>query len=275
MEELVDVTLTEQLVAWLRAGAVLVVGLVLVRLSSGAVYRALRDPMGAHTAVTVRRFLSYGLGAIVLLAALRELGFSPGLLLGAAGIVSVAIGFAAQTSASNLVSGLFLVAEKSFEIGEVIKVGGTTGEVLSIDLLSVKLRTFDNLYVRVPNETLVKSEITNISRFPIRRFDLLLGVAYKEDLGRVHELLIEVADSFDLCLDEPRPIMIFQGFGESSLDLQFSVWAARVNYLAVRNQLPARVKAAFDAAGIEIPFPHRTLYAGSGTEPLPVSISRD
>jgi small-conductance mechanosensitive channel len=272
VEDLVDLTLTQQAMMWLRASVIVVVGLVLARLLSRAVFRALVGPMGGHTSMTVRRIVLYGLSAVVAMAALRELGFSLAVLLGAAGILSVAIGFASQTSASNVVSGLFLVAERPFEVGDVIRVGSTTGEVLSIDLLSVKLRTFDNLFVRVPNETLIKSEITNVSRFPIRRLDFTLGIAYKEDLGRIHDLLISVADAYELCLDQPRPLMIFQGFGESSLDLQVSVWAARENFLQVRNELPERIKNVFDEAGVEIPFPHRTLYAGSVTEPFPIAI---
>ena len=89
----------------------------------------------------------------------------------------------------------------------------------------------------------------------------------------VRELLFEVADAYPLCLDEPRPLVIFQGFGDSSLDLQFSVWAARENFLALRNNLPEAIKKAFDANGIEIPFPHRTFYTGSQTEPLPIQVS--
>ena len=146
----------------------------------------------------------------------------------------------------------------------------TTGEVLSIDLLSVKVRTFDNLFVRIPNESLIKTEITNLSRFPIRRYDMQVGVAYKEDLKKVSDLLIEVADAYEHSLDHPRPLIIFQGFGESSMDLQFSIWTIRENYLTVRNEMPARVKEAFDDAGIEIPFPHRTLYTGSETTAFPI-----
>jgi small-conductance mechanosensitive channel len=154
----------------------------------------------------------------------------------------------------------------------VIKIGDTTGEVLAIDLLSVKLRTFDNLFVRVPNESLIKSQITNFTRFPIRRLDLQIGVAYKEDVGRVRDILIQVSDTYPLCLDQPRPLTIFQGFGDSALKLQFSVWTKRENYLALRNAMPEAVKRAFDEAGIEIPFPHRSLYAGSMTDPLPIRV---
>ena len=270
MEELADIPQAIGIIQWIRAGIILIIGIGSAQLLSRLAFRAVVGPMGAHTAATLRRIVLYGLTVLALMLALRELGFSLGVLLGAAGILSIALGFASQTSASNFVSGIFLVVEKSFMVGDVIKVGDTTGEVLSIDLLSVKLRTYDNLYVRVPNETLVKGEITNISRFPIRRLDLQVSIAYKEDLGRVHELLISVADAFNLCLDQPRPLVIFQGFGESSIDLQLSVWASRDNYLSLRNQMPERVKHAFDTAGIEIPFPHRTIVAGSATDPFPI-----
>jgi len=174
-------------------------------------------------------------------------------------VLTVAAGFAAQTSAANLISGLFLMSERPFIVGEVIEVGDTTGEVLSIDLLSVKLRTFDNLYVRVPNETLVKAQITNLSRHPIRRYDMQVSVAYGSNIGRVREVLMEVAKKNPIALREPRPLVIFLAFADSSVNLQFSVWTARGNYLELRNTLAQGVKEAFDRESIEIPFPHRVL----------------
>lgn len=178
-------------------------------------------------------------------------------------MLSVALGFASQTSASNLISGLFLIGEQPFKLGDTIKVGNTTGEVLSIDLLSVKLRTFDNLYVRIPNESLIKSEMTNLTRFPIRRFDLQLGVAYKENIAQVRQLMLQVADNNPLCLDEPAPMFLFLGFGDSALNIQLSVWSKRENFRDLRNSLQEEIKQAFDLAGIEIPFPQRTVHLSS------------
>ena len=235
-----------------------------------AMGRLLRPRISAQFAMLAQRVVFYvvlGLGAV---AALQELGFDLTVLLGAAGVVSVAIGFASQTSASNLISGLFLISEQPFVVGNVIRVGNTTGEVLSIDLLSVKLRTFDNLFVRVPNETLIKAEITNLTRFPIRRYDLQVGVAYKEEIGRVREILFEVASRNPLCLREPKPLIIFQGFADSAVSLQLSVWSATKDYLELRNRISEEVKAAFEREGVEIPFPHLSLYAGSATSPIPV-----
>ena len=163
-----------------------------------------------------------------------------------------------------------MVLERSIEVGDVVRVGTTTGEVLTVDLLSTKLRTFDNLLVRIPNETMVKAEITTLTRFPIRRIDVRVGVAYKEDLKRVQKVLLEVADRNPLCLEEPKPILIAQGFGESSIDYMLGVWAKKENFLELRNGIQREIKEAFDREGIEIPFPHRSLYTGTVTDPLPV-----
>ena len=253
-----------------RALLTVLVGLLLARMLASATVRFFNGRLDAHRSMILRRLVFYLVLGLAVATALNELGFKLGVLLGAAGILSVAIGFASQTSASNLFSGLFLVGEPPFGIGDAIQVGGTTGEVLSIDLLSVKLRTFDNLFVRIPNETLIKSEVVNLSRFPIRRVDLLIAIARKEDIGRVRELLFAVAEANPLCLEEPKPLFIVAGFGASSIDLQFSVWAKRENFLELKNGMYEEIKRAFDAHGIEIPFPHTSIYAGSVTEPIPI-----
>lgn len=255
-----------------RASILLMLGVLFATLASRVVNRLAVRRFSTHHLQLTRRLVFYSLLGLFVASALRELGFSLAVLMGAAGVLTVAIGFASQTSASNLISGLFLIGERPFEVGDVICVGTTTGEVLSIDALSVKLRTFDNLFVRIPNETLIKSEVTTLTRFPIRRHDLTLGVAYKEDIDTVRDVLQEVADRNMLCLDDPPPLFIFLGFGDSALNIQFSVWAKRENFLLLRNSITAEIKAAFDRAGIEIPFPHRSLYAGEATRPFPVTI---
>jgi small-conductance mechanosensitive channel len=193
-------------------------------------------------------------------------------LLGAAGVLGLAVGFASQTSVSNVISGIFLIAEKSFEIGDVITVGTTTGVVLSIDTLSVKLRTFDNRFVRIPNEIMIKTEVINVSRFPIRRADIMVGVAYKEDLVKVKALLSEIAAANPNVLNDPAPLFIFQAFGASSLDLQFSVWAESENWLQVKNEMYESIKLRFEKEQVEIPFPHISIYKGEATDPIPFEI---
>jgi small-conductance mechanosensitive channel len=257
----------EQLFGLVRALVTLVFGLAAAHLLRSALGPVLDRRTSPQHAMLGRKITYYVVVSLAFVSALRELGLNLSVLLGAAGVVSVAMGFAAQTSAANLISGIFLMSEGPFVVGEVIEVAGTTGEVLSIDLLSVKLRTFDNLFVRVPNETLVKAQITNLTRHPIRRYDMQVSVAYESKLDRVREVLLDVAEQNPLALREPRPIIIFQSFGESSVNLQFSVWAARDNYLDLRNRISQEVKEAFDREGIEIPFPHRVMVTRPVTSP--------
>ncbi len=259
----------EYVVTAIEVVVILVVG---VGLSVFVRRRLAFRKLSAQHAFLLRRTVSYLLMGVAIAWSLRLLGLDLSVLLGAAGILTVAIGFASQTSASNLISGLFLMGEQPFVVGDFITVGDTTGEVLSIDLMSVKLRTFDNLQVRIPNETMLKSNVTTLTKFPIRRVDLKIGVAYKEDLERVRDLLMGIADRNPICLTEPAPLFIFLGYGDSSLNFQFSVWGTRENFLDLRNAMYLEIKAAFDEAGIEIPFPHRSLYAGSITEPIPVQV---
>lgn len=234
--------------------------------------RLRRGSLHSQSRLLIRRVLTGFILIITMAWALSLTGVDVRVLLGTAGFLTIGLGFAAQTSVSNLISGIFLMVERPFKVGDVIEVDGTRGEVIVIDLMSVKLRTFDNLLVRIPNETMLKANLTNFTHFEIRRYDLQVGVAYKEDLDRVRSVLEAVAENNPLCLRDPKPSILFIGFGESSVDLQYSVWAKRDSFLELRNSIAEEVKRAFDETGIEIPFPHRTLYAGAVTAPMPLRI---
>ncbi|MGC9362777.1 MAG: mechanosensitive ion channel family protein, partial [Candidatus Syntrophosphaera sp.] len=173
----------------LRAVLTLAIGIPILYLLKGLVKKLVTGKMSIQAGRLVVKAVFY-IGFIIILAmVLNEFGFKLSALLGAAGIAGIALGFAAQTSVSNLISGFFLIAEKPFEIGDVIQVGETIGFVVSIDSLSIKLKTFDNRFVRVPNENMIKTEVTNITRFPERRVNVDVSVAYKEDLTRCVAIL--------------------------------------------------------------------------------------
>ena len=261
-----------QLMSLVRIVVLIFIGFPVLVLLSKSVRRYTSKKLAKQQGMIFEKIILYTGVIIIAISILNELGFKISHLLGAAGIIGIAVGFASQTSVSNIISGLFLIAEKPFEVDDVITVGSTTGVILSIDTLSIKLRTFDNKYVRIPNEILIKTEFTNITRFPIRRVDLMLGVAYKEDIARVREVLLDIAHKNPFCLNEPEPLIIFVGFGSSSIDVQFSVWAAKADWLTVKNTMLEDIKRRFDKEGIEIPFPHLSHYKGSATEPIPITL---
>jgi small-conductance mechanosensitive channel len=224
----------------------------------------------SHYGMLAGKLVFYSGLIILTVTVMGELGISMAPLLGAAGIVGIALGFASQTSVSNIISGLFLIAEQPFKVDDIITINTTTGFVMSIDVLSVKLRTFDNKFVRIPNEMIIKTEVINLTRFPIRRFDAKVSVAYKEDIEKVREILLDVAEKNQYSLSEPEPQVIFEAFGTSSIDLSFRIWAPVDEWLELKNTIQEEVKEQFDEEGIEIPFPHVSLYAGSESKALPV-----
>jgi small-conductance mechanosensitive channel len=243
----------------LRVGATVVLGYIIIRLIAALVQRYIMRKSTPQRQMIARKAITYLGFFLVLMAVLGELGVKLTALLGAAGIVAVAVGFASQTSVSNIISGLFLISEKPFAIGDVIKIGGTTGIIQSIDLLSIKIRTFDNMFVRIPNEKILSSEVTNVTRFPIRRMDITLQVSYEEDLNVVRRVLGEIAVANPWCLDEPVPVIVASDFKESGIDMLFGVWFSRSDFLELKNSIMNDVLARFRAEGIRMAYPHRTI----------------
>jgi small-conductance mechanosensitive channel len=257
-----------------RALVIAAVGLPLVVILTRFAGRMLMARFGLQGGRLLARILRYAGFIIVCITILQQFGFNLGAVLGAAGVAGVAIGFASQTSLSNLISGLFIVGERPFEKGDVVEIAGITGLVEEIGLMALTVRTFDNRSVRIPNETLVKTNVITVTRYPIRRVDTEIGVAYDESIGRVMDVLRGVADQHPCVLDEPAPLVVFTGFGDSSLNFLLGTWGAKEDYLTVKNEIPLRIKEAFDREGIEIPFPHVVLAAGKAMKPIPLDLGR-
>jgi len=256
----------------LKSVIILIIGIAVTVWVGKIIRKQVGKHYSLHVGLLTSRFFTYSAFTIIVISFLKSLGFEVSALLGTAGIIGIAIGFASQTSVSNIISGLFLIGERPFELNDIVSIGDVTGVVISIDLLSIKLRTFDNRFVRVPNEMLIKTPLTNVTRFPIRRIDLQVGVAYKEDIKRVKEVLLELAKNEPDCLNYPEPMVVFNDFGASSLDLLFYVWSTKENWVKVKNQLMDSIKERFDKEGIELPFPHVSVYTGSVTEPMPIKV---
>ncbi|MGX5200559.1 mechanosensitive ion channel family protein [Aliikangiella sp. IMCC44632] len=260
---------------YIYAALLILAGFIFAQLIAKRAVSLIESKYSFKNGVVIKRLLFYFILTLFGIMALRQLGFNLSVLLGAAGILSVAIGFASKTSMSNVISGMFLLGEGAFSVGDTIKIAATTGEVISVDWLSVKLRTPDNLYVRIPNETIIRSEMINMSRFKIRRFDLNLSIAYKEDLAKVKTLLLDLVNNDNQCLVDPEPMVVFESFADSGVTIRLAVWAKSEDFIKFKGQIAEKVKSALDQEGIEIPFPHMSLYAGANSSPISIKISDD
>ncbi|AEJ18620.1 mechanosensitive ion channel family protein [Gracilinema caldarium] len=238
-------------------GTAIAIGLVLIvfgianRIVSKMAAAALPQPR----AFVIKKIIRYAGYVVAIMTLFNALGIDLSALLGAAGIAGIAVGFAAQTSVSNVISGLFLVSEKHFQIGDVIQVGDVSGVVQSIDLLSIKIQTFDNRYIRIPNETLIKTNVINITRFPIRRLDVWVSVAYTSDLERVRTILLDVAGKNPYVLDNPEPLIVFDKFDSSGINILVGLWFEKSEYLNLKNSIMVDIHRRFAEEGIEIPYP--------------------
>lgn len=240
-----------------RAVLWVAVGWMLARMLARSLQGLLSDRVTDPQVLLTRRVTFWGVWLLFIAAALKQLGFDLGVLLGAAGVLTVAVGFAAQTSASNIISGLFLLAERPFAIGDVIQVGQTSGEVLAVELMSVTLRTFDNRFVRLPNELLMRSEIVNETRFDIRRIDLLLRIDLNADLDAVRALLLDVVAKEHRCLVEPQARVFFVDVLDTAIVVKLATWASRAQFYAVKTDLSLAVARALRETGIGFAVPTR------------------
>jgi small-conductance mechanosensitive channel len=212
----------------------------------------------------VRKIIKYTGFVMGLLFLFKNMGIDTSALLGAAGIVGIAVGFAAQTSVSSFISGLFLLSEKPFQVGDAIMVDTILGVVLSVDLLSVKIRTFDNLYVRIPNETIFKSNVTTLTRFPIRRLDLVFNVSYQEDLERVQRILMDIAAKDPFVLDNPAPLFRVDQFDRAGVVIIFNVWFDKNYVLETKTSMFMAIKKRFDEEHIALPYQKVDIRISSG-----------
>jgi len=264
-ESLGNLITLEALGTALKLAGILVLGLVVVRIAVGITRRLTRKTVTPRTSEILIKLVRYTGFFLVAVNLANAAGLDLSALLGAAGIAGIAIGFAAQTSISNLISGIFLLTEKTYAVGDVLDVGGgTVGIVDSIDMLSVKLKTFDNRLVRIPNETLVKTNITNVTRYPIRRLNINISITYSDDIEKARRVLMETADANPWILRSPTPFFIVEGFGESGVNLFFGVWFAKDDFVEAKNSIHIEIKRSFDEEGIEFAFRTVTVYQKKG-----------
>lgn len=210
--------------------------------------------MSIQTQHIIKKAIDYSAFVTIVLTAFHRLGINVSGLLGAAGIAGIAIGFAAQTSVSNVISGLFVITERAFKIGDIIEISGIIGTVQSIDLLSVALKTFDSQYVRVPNETIIKANLINYSHFPLRRIKTELSVPYGIDLRRVETILIDTAKKSRFIVDDPAPSVLWTAFDSSGISCALLAWTSVQDYGTARNSIFIDIDERLKAEGIEIPF---------------------
>lgn len=218
----------------LRALAYFIFGYVFARLASKGIVHLYERHARPKYSLLIGKITFYGILIVFVISALRELGFDLKVLLGATGILTVALGFASQTSASNFISGLFLLGERAFQIGDTITIDGITGEVIAIDLFSVKLKQGDNTVARIPNEMIIKTQIINLTRYPQRRYECLFTIPAEANISELRKVLLTSLSVELLCAKIPAPQIEIKALTEKGITLQLYVWAKQKDFSAMQ-----------------------------------------
>jgi len=199
------------------------------------------------------------------IAALQQVGFNVTAFLTGLGVVGFTIGFAMQDVSKNFVSGLLLLIQEPFDVGETIEVKGFTGTVLAIDLRATEMQTLDGRIVIIPNADVFTNPITNFSRAKSRRLELKLGVAYDSDPELVRRTALEALAAVTGLLANQAPQVVFSNFGASTFDLTIYYWidTAETNPLEAQDRGLVEVNRLFQAAGIEMPLPTQVVQVQS------------
>ena len=220
----------------------------------------------------VNRFIRFLVIAVGVLLALPQLGISIAPLLGGAGVMGLALSFAAKDTLSNLIAGVLLIMDRPFKVGDRIELWnapretGTWGDVIEIGLRATKIRNPDNLVVVVPNNEIMRRDIIN---YTMSGDDIRLRIpfscAYESDIERAKALLVEAAREVQGVKLDPAPIVIVRGFGPSEVNLQLRVWIMEArSRRRIADEITEKAMVAFAGAGVEIPYPKRELYIRGG-----------
>lgn len=242
---------------------VFILGIYLAGLASRLVRRGMeRRKTDYEVTLLVSKLTRWTVIVLVTMAALQQINFNITAFLTGLGIVGFTIGFALQDVSKNFVSGLLLLIQQPFDVGDAIKVTDYAGTVQAIELRATEIHTFDGQVVLIPNADIFTNPITNYSRAQKRRVDVSTGVGYESDLEEVTRIALGAVASIPGTLNDPAPMLHFQEFGPSTVDLTVYYWidTAETDPFTAKDIGMQKIKRAFEEANIEMPYPTQRIF---------------
>jgi small conductance mechanosensitive channel len=214
----------------------------------------------ATVASFTRHLIYYSMFAMVLVAALGQLGLQTASFVAVIGAAGLAVGLALQGSLANFAAGVLLILLRPFKSDDYVEAGGASGAVKEISIISTTLLTPDNRTVIVPNSAIMGGNIINYSTQEFRRVDMIVSVSYKANLEQVRKELLAVVNADERVMKDKELIIAVLELAESSVNFAVRPWVKTADYWPVKFDLMEKIKTRFDEVGIEIPFPQRTLH---------------
>jgi len=242
--------------------AILIIGWIVAGWAGGKTRSLLMKSSNVDD--TLAPFLSnvvrYTILALVVVAVLAQFGIQTASIIAVLGTVGLAVGLALQGTLSHFAAGAVLLIFRRFRIGDTIDTGGTVGNVQEIGLFATILKTADGLFVYIPNGQLLNASIKNFSRNPTRRVDVVVGIAYGDDVEKGLSIAKAVLEAESRALKDPAPESMVVGLGDNSVNINMRCWINGGDYFPVVADLQKAIKQRYDAEGISIPFPQRDVH---------------
>ncbi|OEY65778.1 mechanosensitive ion channel family protein [Marinobacter sp. X15-166B] len=213
---------------------------------------------------TLNKFLcgliGIALKIMLLISAASMIGIATTSFIAVIGAAGLAIGLALQGSLANFAGGVLILIFKPFKVGDTIEAQGFLGSVIEIQILYTIINTFDNRRIVIPNGDLSNSSLINMSAYDTRRCDMQFGIGYNDDIDQAKAILKRLIEEDERVLSSPEPMIVVGGLGDSSVDLKVRAWTESGDLWPFYWDMQERVKKAFDAEGISIPFPQRAVH---------------
>ena len=189
------------------------------------------------------------------LTALAQFGVDTTSLLTSVGVVGLTVGFAAQNTLSNVISGLFIFWDRPFVIGDLVEIDGHYGRIETITLRSTRLVTVDGRMVAIPNAVVANGKVASYTNFPNLRIDMAVTVGVNEPIAKVREVLLGLVRDESVWMADPAPVVVVTDLGDYNVTVELRAWIYdETTHLRVRTALREAVKDALDEAGVEMPF---------------------
>jgi small-conductance mechanosensitive channel len=231
--------------------------------------RSLKNKVSTDVSETVLKILHYGILIIVFISVLPLIGFNPSALLLAGGVTGIILGFASQNIVGNLVSGFFLMVERPIKIGDQVQINDVSGYVTDIRIISTLIRTYDGLLVRIPNQQVFTTNITNIVGHPVRRFEYTIRIRYSDDANAAIFLIKDLIDKEPFALLNPSPSVFVNDLGDSSVNITVRIWAPVNEWFGIKTRILWNIKQSLEENGIEIPLPQRVVRIQTNAKKAP------
>jgi len=245
----------------LAALLILVVGRWVARLVRNVIEKMMaKNNVDATLVPFVGNLIYFALITFVILAALAHLGIQTTSFIAVIGAAGLAVGLALQGSLANFAAGVLMLIFRPFKVGDFIEGAGVSGIVEEINIFTTHLRTVDNKTIIIPNAKITSDNITNYTKKEKRRVDLVVGVSYGDDIGKVKRVISDVLDGDGRVLKDPAPTVAVLELGESSVNFAVRPWVNTADYWNVYFDTTENLKKRFDAEGIQIPFPQRDVH---------------